>query len=185
MKPLRKNYNIVFLDIDGTIVDSNHRQNAFGKPNALSLDYWLKNTTRENIFKDKILDNLALHIKKRYLEGDYIVITTARTLSQDDLDYLHDKGIPYHSIISRPENCSDKEDTYKYNRIKKYINLKKDASCLNGEGTHRHFVLNVFVLFCFNNFDTILLDDFTKRLHSFSLSTSSIMVRPFFFNSSI
>ena len=51
MKPLRKNYNIVFLDIDGTIVDSNHRQNAFGKPNALSLDYWLKNTTRENIFK--------------------------------------------------------------------------------------------------------------------------------------
>ena len=87
MKPLRKNYNIVFLDIDGTIVDSNHRQNAFGKPNALSLDYWLKNTTRENIFKDKILDNLALHIKKRYLEGDYIVITTARTLSQDDLEY--------------------------------------------------------------------------------------------------
>ena len=58
MKPLRKNYNIVFLDIDGTIVDSNHRQNAFGKPNALSLDYWLKNTTRENIFKDKILDKI-------------------------------------------------------------------------------------------------------------------------------
>jgi len=124
MKPLRKNYNIVFLDIDGTIVDSTHRQNAFGKPNALSLDYWLKNATRKNIFKDKILDNLAIHIKKRYLNGDYIVITTARTLTQDDLDYLHDKGIPYHSIISRPENCSDKDDTFKYNRMKKFLNLK-------------------------------------------------------------
>ena len=59
-----------------------------------------------------------------YLNGDYIVITTARTLTQNDLDYLHDKGIPYHSIISRPENCSDKDDTFKYNRMKKFLNLK-------------------------------------------------------------
>ena len=52
MKPLLRNFDIIFLDIDGTIVNSNHRQNAEGKPNALDLDYWIKNSTRDNIFKD-------------------------------------------------------------------------------------------------------------------------------------
>jgi|TARA_B100000214_G_scaffold217921_1_gene158373 hypothetical protein len=124
MKPLLRNFDIIFLDIDGTIVNSNHRQNAEGKPNALDLDYWIKNATRENIFKDTLMDNLVYYIKKRYLHGHYIVLCTARTLSDNDMDYLHEKGIPYHSIISRPENCSTPDAEFKYNQMKKFLNLK-------------------------------------------------------------
>ena len=77
MKPLLRNFDIIFLDIDGTIVNSNHRQNAEGKPNALDLDYWIKNSTRDNIFKDTLMDNLVYYIKKKYLHGHYIVLCTA------------------------------------------------------------------------------------------------------------
>ena len=114
MKPLLRNFDIIFLDIDGTIVNSNHRQNAEGKPNALDLDYWIENSTRENIFRDTLMDNLVYYIKKKYLHGHYIVLCTARTLSDNDMDYLHDKGIPYHSIISRPENCTTPDAEFKF-----------------------------------------------------------------------
>ena len=35
-----------------------------------------------------------------------------------------EKGIPYHSIISRPENCSTPDAEFKYNQMKKFLNLK-------------------------------------------------------------
>tara|TARA_A100001515_G_scaffold119603_1_gene102314 strand:- start:868 stop:1323 length:456 start_codon:yes stop_codon:yes gene_type:complete len=115
--------DILFVDIDGTLVDSNHRQNAEGKPDALDLDYWFANNTRENIFKDKPLP-LYWHIRERYYANDYIVLCTARTISQDDLDYLAEMGIPYHSIISRPKKCDLADEIFKYNYLRKFLNLK-------------------------------------------------------------
>ena len=115
--------DILFVDIDGTLVDSNHRQNAEGKPDALDLDYWFANNTRENIFKDKPLP-LYWHIRERYYANDYIVLCTARTISQDDLDYLAEMGIPYNSIISRPKKCDLADEIFKYNYLRKFLNLK-------------------------------------------------------------
>ncbi len=115
--------DILFVDIDGTLVDSNHRQNAEGKPDALDLDYWFANNTRENIFKDKPLP-LYWHIRERYYAGDYIVLCTARTISQDDLDYLAEMGITYNSIISRPKKCDLADEIFKYNYLRKFLNLK-------------------------------------------------------------
>ena len=52
--PIHKDADILFCDVDGTLVDSNHRQNAEGIPDALDLEYWFANNTRENIFKELI-----------------------------------------------------------------------------------------------------------------------------------
>lgn len=116
-------YDILFVDVDGTLVDSNHRQNAMGIPDALDLEYWFANNTRENIFKDKILP-LYWHIRERYYAGDYIVLCSARNISKDDLDYFAEMGIPYHSIISRPKKCHLADEIFKYNYLRKFLNLK-------------------------------------------------------------
>ena len=120
--PINKYADILFCDVDGTLVDSNHRQNAEGIPDALDLEYWFANNTRENIFKDKLLP-LYWHIRDRYYKGDYIVLCTARTITQDDLDYFAEMGIPFHSIISRPKKCHLADEIFKYNYLKRFCNL--------------------------------------------------------------
>ena len=67
---------IAVFDLDGTVIDSEHRtpNKADG---TLDLDGYFQLRTRENIFKDTLLP-LAEIMKEMYDSGDYhIVICTA------------------------------------------------------------------------------------------------------------
>ena len=79
--------NITIFDLDGTVIDSSHRQ-ATLPDGTLNLAHWFENATPEKIFKDKILP-LAQQIRKRSKAGDYTMICTARTLSDADLEFFH------------------------------------------------------------------------------------------------
>ena len=55
--------NIVIFDLDGTTIDSSHRQ-ATKSDGTLDLAHWFDNATPEKIFQDKLLP-LSQQMHKR------------------------------------------------------------------------------------------------------------------------
>ena len=80
--PIRRDNLIFIFDLDGTVIDSSHRQGE-------SLADWFAMNTRENIFKDVVLP-LGQRITDLYKRGYKVLICTSRSLSKDDLEYLQD-----------------------------------------------------------------------------------------------
>ena len=80
--PLRRDNLIFIFDLDGTVIDSSHRQRN-------SLDDWFKMNIRANIFKDIALP-LGEKIGQLYRRGYKVLICTSRSLSRHDLEYLYD-----------------------------------------------------------------------------------------------
>jgi FMN phosphatase YigB (HAD superfamily) len=114
------------FDLDGTIINSDHRtpNNADG---TLDLKRYFENKTRESIFRDTLLP-LADKMKQMYDSGQYhIVICTAREMNQDDFDFLDYHGIKYHEIYERNDirkkyHWALPDAQYKTKQLKKYKN---------------------------------------------------------------
>lgn len=92
---------IVIFDLDGTVICSQHRH--LSKPDgSLDLEHWIENCTAEKIFADKLLP-LARSMRRMHKAGHHVVICTARVMSEHDLAYLANNGLPYHGLLSRAE----------------------------------------------------------------------------------
>ena len=78
--------NISIFDMDGTIIDSSHRQ-ATLPDGTLNLDAWIENATPAKIAKDVVLP-LAAQVQARVDAGDYVLICTARQMSDADFQFL-------------------------------------------------------------------------------------------------
>lgn len=117
--------NISIFDLDETVIDSRHRtpNNPDG---SLNLPRYLELQTRENIYKDTLLPIVRV-MRARFVAGDFIVILTARGMSQADYDYLQDMDIPYHLILSRNDIPLDhyklSDGKYKLRHILPFLDL--------------------------------------------------------------
>jgi FMN phosphatase YigB (HAD superfamily) len=114
---------VTIFDLDGTVIDSSHRQlyNANGK---LNLNKWLENNTPEKIFKDKILP-LAQEMRRRHKKGDYIIINTARCLSYADYEFMMENGIFADKIIDRPNGNMENDAKLKRKQLNSFLSLKQ------------------------------------------------------------
>jgi len=117
--------NISIFDMDGTIIDSSHRQ-ATKPDGTLNLAAWIENATPEKISKDIVLP-LAQQIRKRQKAGDYVLICTARQMSFADFEFLQDNGICPDKIISRPLGNMEADGSLKAKQLSKLFNLKQFA----------------------------------------------------------
>ena len=117
--------NISIFDMDGTIIDSSHRQ-ATKPDGTLNLDAWIENATPAKIAKDIVLP-LAQQIRKRQKAGDYVLICTARQMSFADFEFLQDNGICPDKIISRPLGNMEADGSLKAKQLSKLFNLKQFA----------------------------------------------------------
>jgi len=79
----RPQENIFIFDLDGTTIDSSHRQGE-------TLDDWFRLNTEENVMKDKPL-LLAKAIRELAKASFHVLICTSRTLSSWDYDYLYNR----------------------------------------------------------------------------------------------
>ena len=79
-----KKDNIFIFDLDGTTINSTHRQ-GHG-----SLVSWFRNNVPENIVKD-IPMYLGQFIGILHTVGFKVLICTSRTLSKADYEYLYTK----------------------------------------------------------------------------------------------
>jgi FMN phosphatase YigB (HAD superfamily) len=115
--------NITIFDLDGTVIDSSHRQ-ATLPDGTLNLKHWFENATPEKIFKDKILP-LAQQIRRRSKAGDYTMICTARTLSDADLEFFHQEGLLVDKIISRKQGDNTPDGELKAKQLRSFFSLKQ------------------------------------------------------------
>ena len=113
---------ISIFDLDGTTIDSSHRQVTDSKGN-LDLAKWFENSTPSKIFKDKVLP-LASQIRRRNKKGDYTIVHTARNMSFADYEFLMENGICPDKIISRPKGNMIADGVLKRKQLSSLFNLK-------------------------------------------------------------
>ena len=88
------------FDIDGTVIDSSHRQGD-------TLDDWRRMNTSDNIGKDSTLP-LFDQMRDAINEGQDVIICTSRVMGDADFRWLTDHGIdPLRGI---PVLCRDSSD---------------------------------------------------------------------------
>jgi phosphoglycolate phosphatase-like HAD superfamily hydrolase len=117
--------NITIFDLDGTIIDSSHRQATLAD-GTLNLAKWIENSTAEKIFADKVLP-LATQVRRRQKAGDYVMVCTARLMSDADFEFLQDVGICPNKIISRPDGNNTPDGELKAKQLKSFLSLKQFA----------------------------------------------------------
>ena len=113
---------ISIFDLDGTTIDSNHRQATLPNGN-LDLAHWFENAIPSKIFADKVLP-LALQIRRRQKKGDYVVVHTARNMTYADYEFLMENGICPNKIISRPKGNMIADGVLKRKQLSSFFNLK-------------------------------------------------------------
>ena len=113
---------ISIFDLDGTTIDSSHRQVTLPNGN-LDIANWLENSTPSKIFADKVLP-LSLQIRRRQKKGDYVVVHTARNMSYADYEFLMENGICPNKIISRPIGNNTADGVLKRKQLSSLFNLK-------------------------------------------------------------
>ena len=88
---------LLIFDLDGTAIDSTHRQNTL-PDGSLNLAKWKQNNTPEKIALDTLLP-----LGKRWAGGlnNKIAIITARVLGDADYKFLADNNLRYDFIYSR------------------------------------------------------------------------------------
>ena len=115
--------NILIFDLDGTTIDSSHRQ-ATKSDGTLDLAHWFDNATPEKIFADKLLP-LAQQMHKRCKAGDYVIVCTARAMQFADFEFLMDNGLCVDKIISRPHGDMTPDAELKRKQLSSLFNLKQ------------------------------------------------------------
>ena len=115
--------NISIFDLDGTVIDSSHRQMV--KPDGtLDLAKWFEMATPEKIFEDKVLP-LATQIRRRQKAGDFTMVCTARNMTDADFEFLASEGICPDKIISRPKGNMEPDGILKAKQLRSFFNLKQ------------------------------------------------------------
>lgn len=108
----------VIFDLDGTVICSKHRYRNL--PNgSIDLDYWFAMRTPENIAKDSLLPLAST--MKRLFERHMIVVCTARTMCDDDFQYLADNELYYHAILYRAVDDLRSDAAMKVSLLNEYF----------------------------------------------------------------
>lgn len=107
-------------DLDGTVIDSSHRQ-LTKEDGRLDLEHWIENTTPSKIREDSLLPH-----SEEYKEGiknpDVItIIATAREMTITDLAFVHDRlGKPDY-FVYRGKNDRRPDHEIKVEGLEKLI----------------------------------------------------------------
>lgn len=111
--------NHVIYDLDGTVIDSSHRYSTL-ENGGIDLTAWINDNTRENCFKDTLL-NCVHTMRLDYANSDCIVVVcTARVLSDHDYEFFMENNIPYNVMLDRPDGCTMNDADLKEFRLRLY-----------------------------------------------------------------
>ena len=107
---------IYIFDLDGTVIDSSHRQLAL--PNGdIDLTHWKENSTKKKIFRDELLP-LAKYMRRAIANPKMqTAICTARNLGKYDYQYLQQKNLVPDFILARQEGDNRGDAIMKHEKI--------------------------------------------------------------------
>ena len=109
----------VIFDLDGTVIDSTHRQ-ATKADGSLDLDHWFENNTHEKIMADSLLP-LAKSMRALMAAGHKIVICTARAVQNADKLFLAINRLPYHALLHREIGNMESDASLKIRLLEQYF----------------------------------------------------------------
>lgn len=99
---------MLIFDLDGTVIDSSHRQLA--KPDgSLDLDAWRKHSTPEKVAGDSLLP-LARLMRHALATNKEVAICTARVLGDADRAFLREHGLDAPMVLSRDGEGDNRPD---------------------------------------------------------------------------
>jgi len=92
------------FDLDCTLIDSSHRINEFGDfTQGIDIDYWIENSTLENVMKDKLLPLVDLFYEFNKTNFTNIAVT-AREMFAADYEFLEKHGLHFHMVLHREDS---------------------------------------------------------------------------------
>jgi phosphoglycolate phosphatase-like HAD superfamily hydrolase len=92
----------VIFDLDGTVIDSTHRQ-ATKADGSLDLDHWIEHNKPEMIARDSLLP-LARIMRIVKAAGHKVIVCTARAYQTADVEFLNNNGLGFDVYLSRVAN---------------------------------------------------------------------------------
>ena len=106
---------LYIFDLDGTVIDSSHRQNTL-PDGSLDLAHWIENNTPEKILADSLLP-LAKKMREVNREIDKVAIITARVIQDADLAFLKRNDLRFDYLYSRAQGNTSPDDILKQRAI--------------------------------------------------------------------
>lgn len=119
---------IKVYDMDGTIVDSSHRYRTklVDGVEKIDLEYWRANCTEEKIMQDGFLPLYSEYCDDLADPFTYVVIATARVMTDADWKFVEMMGKPDHFIYRKPHDTRRGADM-KFAGLNKLFSLKQFA----------------------------------------------------------
>lgn len=113
------------FDCDGVLLSSLHRYRTMPCGTRIDLEYWVRNSTPEKIWKDSPLP-MAKYYRECLIHPEhYVIIATARVCQQADLDSIEFKLGKPQKFISRQNGDTRKGVEMKLAGLKRLANLKQ------------------------------------------------------------
>jgi len=108
---------LYIFDLDGTVIDSSHRQNT--RPDgSLDLAHWIENNTPEKILADSLLP-LAEKMRSVRSANDRVAVITARVIQDADLAFLKRNDLRFDYLYSRAQGNHTPDDLLKRRAVLK------------------------------------------------------------------
>lgn len=108
---------LYIFDLDGTVIDSSHRQNT--RPDgSLDLAHWIENNTPDKILADSLLP-LAEKMRSVRSVKDTVAVITARVIQDADLAFLKRNDLKFDFLFSRAQGNRTPDDLLKRRAILK------------------------------------------------------------------
>ncbi len=104
---------LYIFDLDGTVIDSSHRQNTL-PDGSLDLAHWIENNTVDKILADSLL---PLAEKMREVRSDTVAVITARVIQDADLAFLKRHNLKFDFLFSRAQGNNTPDDLLKRRAI--------------------------------------------------------------------
>ena len=114
----------VIFDLDGTVINSDHRKAS--KPDgSLDLAHWFENNTPEKIALDTLLP-LARIMRILYAAKNTVVICTARSIQTPEIqeafdDFFVENNLPFHVFLNREPDNMESDETLKVRLLGDYF----------------------------------------------------------------
>ena len=109
----------VIFDLDGTVIDSTHRQ-ATKADGSLDLDHWFVNNTPDKILADSLLP-LAESMRAVMAAGHKVVICTARAIQPADKLFLAINRLAYDALLHREIGNMEPDASLKIRLLETYF----------------------------------------------------------------
>ena len=108
---------LYIFDLDGTVIDSSHRQNTL-PDGSLDLAHWVENNTVDKILADSLLP-LAEKMRSVRSVKDTVAVITARVIQDAALAFLKRNDLKFDFLYSMAEGNHTPDDLLKRRAILK------------------------------------------------------------------